>query len=153
MQVKCCFLFLLGSLVALSWTQNHVKMQVFSSCKHKNIVKMQVKCIFWGPRAPKSSQLGLLRCGVEAPFKLLCKTRKQYKKPWFLAVFGFLGLCSPSPPWIWGALQPGSFYTPNHKKNARYGAIFGLFSGQKMLQISFETNTDFMKNAQNHVNH
>ena len=64
----------------------------------ENTVKMQVKCIFWGPRAPKSSQLGLLRCGVEAPFKLLCKTRKHCKKPCFLANFGFLGLGSPSPP-------------------------------------------------------
>ena len=98
MQVKCCFLFLFGSLVALSWPQNHVKMHVFSSCKQKNTVKMQVKCIFWGPRAPKSSQLGLLRCGVEATFKLLCKTRKHCKKPWFLANFGFLGACSAPPP-------------------------------------------------------
>ena len=97
MQVKCCFVFLFGSLVALSWPQNHVKMHVFPSCKQKIIVKMNVKCIFWGPRAPKSSQLGLLRAGVEATFKLLCKTRKHFKKPWFLALVGSLGAWLPPP--------------------------------------------------------
>ncbi len=126
MQVKCCFLFLFGSLVALSWPQNHVKMHVFSSCKQKNTVNMQVKCIFWGPRAPKSSQLGLLRCGVEDPFKLSYKTRKHCKTQWFLASVGFLGACLPPPhQQKKGALQPGSFYTPNHK-TACYGGIFGL---------------------------
>lgn len=37
MQVKCCFLFLSGSLVALSWPQNHVKMQVFLLASRKTL--------------------------------------------------------------------------------------------------------------------
>ena len=34
-QVKCSFLFLFGSLVALSWPHNHLKLHVFCSCKQK----------------------------------------------------------------------------------------------------------------------
>ena len=117
---------------------------------------MNVKCIFWGPRAPKSSQLGLLRRGCEAPFKLLCKTRKHCKKPWFLANFGSLGAWFPPPLQKKGALQPGSFYTPNHK-TACCGGIFGLFFCQRYCNLSCcklasKQNSDFMKNAQNHVN-
>ena len=156
MEVKCCFLFLFGSLVALSWPQNHVKMQVFSSCKQKNTVKMQVKCIFWGPRAPKSSQLGLLRRGCEAPFKLLCKTRKHCKKPWFLANVGFLGACWATHPPYFRGFATRFFLYPNHKTPC-YGGIFGLFFGQKYCNLSCcklasKPNSDFMKNAQNHVN-
>ena len=70
----------------------------FSSCTQKNFVKMQVTCICWGPRAPKSSQLGLLRAGVEATFKLLCKTRKHCKKTMVFGSFWFSWGCDPPPP-------------------------------------------------------
>ena len=148
MQVKCCFLFLLGSLVALSWPQNHVKMHVFSSCKQKNTVKMQVKCIFWGPRAPKSSQLGLLRRGCEAPFKLLCKTRKHCKKPWFLANFGFLGAWfpPPPPPYLRG-FATMFFLHPKPQNCLLRWHVWALFLPKILqlilLQISFETKQRF----------
>ena len=116
---------------------------------------MRVKFIFWGPRAPKSLQLGLLRAGVEATFKLLCKTRKHNKKPWFLALFGSLGAWLP-PPWSWGALQPRSFYTPNYKTTC-YGGSFGFFFWHKYCNLSCckwasKQIGDFMKNTQNHIN-
>ena len=65
--------------------------------------------------------------------------------------------CGPPPPLQRkGALQPGSFYTPDHK-TACYGDIFGLFFWQKYCNLSCcksasKQNRDFMKNAQNHVN-
>ena len=125
-------------------------MQVFSSCEKKNAAKMQVTCIFWGPRAPKNPQLGLLRCGVEGLFKLLCKTRIHYKKHGFgqLLVLLRLGF-PPLPPKKKGALQPGCFSTPNHK-TACYGGIVGLFFWQKYCNSSCckfasKRYTDFMK--------
>ena len=61
-----------------------------------------------------------------------------------------------SPPQTKGALQPGSFYTPNHK-TAHYGCIFWPSIGQKYCNLSCcklasKQNSNFMKNAQNHVN-
>ena len=127
MQVQCCFLVLFASLVALSWPPNPVKMQVFSSCKQKITVKMQVTCIFWGPRAPKSSQLGLLRAGVEATFKLFCKTRKHRKKPWFLALFGSLGAWFPPHPSKFEGLCNQVVFTPQTTKLLATVAYLSLF--------------------------
>ena len=158
MQVKCCFLFLLGSLVALSWPQNHVKMQVFSSCKQKNTVKMQVKCIFWGPRAPKSSQLGLLRRGCEAPFKRLCKTRKHCKKPWFLVNFGPLGAwCAPPPPSKKKGLSNQVLFTPHITKLPATVTFLGSFFDKNiatyLVANQLRNKTEILwKNAQNRVN-
>ena len=133
MMVKCSCLCLFGSLVALSWPQNHAKMHVFPSCKQKNIVNMQVKCIFWGPRAPKSSQLGLLRCGVEAPFKLLCKTRKHCKKPWFWANFGFLGSCwAPPPPLNLRGFATMFCFIPQTTKLHATVAFLGFYFGKNI---------------------
>ena len=58
---------------------------------------MQVACLSLGPGAPKSSQLGLLRCGCEATFSLLCKTRKRRKNAGFWPFLVLLGLWSPPP--------------------------------------------------------
>ena len=70
--------------------------------------------------------------------------------------FWFLGACSPPTPWIWGALQPGCFLTPNHK-TACYGCMFEAFFGHKSCNLSCckfasKPNSDFMKKAQNHAN-
>ena len=75
----------------------------------------------------------------------------------FWQILVLLGLGRRPPPLrIWGALQPGSFYTPYHK-TACYGDIFGLFFCQTYCNLSCcksasKQNRDFMKNAQNHVN-
>ena len=65
---------------------------LFEMRKHRtNAGKMR---LCW-TGAPKSSQLGLLRCGCEATFSLLCKTRKQRKNAGCLALFGSLGALVP----------------------------------------------------------
>ena len=58
---------------------------------------MQVRCFSLGPGAPKSSQLGLLRCGCEAFFSPLCKTRKHCKNARIVPFLLLLGLRSKPP--------------------------------------------------------
>ena len=69
------------------------------------------------------------------------------------------GLVSPPPPKKnWGALQPGCFYTPNHK-TACYGGIVEPFfvflqnyCNLSCCKFASKQNNVFMKNTQNHIN-
>ena len=152
MQVKLCFFSLFGSLVALAKPQIPVKMHVFSGWGQENTVKMQVFCFFWGPGAAKSSQLALLRCGCEATFSLLCKTRKHRKNAGFGPFFGLLGLWSHPPLNTEGFCNQVVFYRTqeNHVKMQSKSLFLELGFPKKeqpnFLKIAFEGFCPFCKN-------
>ena len=103
---------------------------------------MQVKCLSLGLGAPKSSQLGLLRAGCDALFLILCQTRKHYKNAGIGSFLCLLGLWSTPPaPWIWGALQPGTFFL-KIRKPCKFPIRMALFWDQ----VAKETATNICEN-------
>ena len=122
----------------------------FSSCKQKNTVNMQViKCICWGSRAPKNSQLGLLRRGVGTTFKLLCRTRKHCKNYCFWHFLVLWGLAPPPTlplPYLRG-FATMFFLHPKLQNCLLRWHCWALFLSKILqvilLQISFETKHRF----------
>ena len=112
---------------------------------------MQVELIFWRPRAPKSSQLGLLRCGVAATCEPWCKTRKHCKKTMVFGNFWSSWGCGPPPPPSeYEGLYNQVAFTPQATQLHATVAFLGLFIWQKCCNLSCckcasKQNNDFMK--------
>ena len=117
---------------------------------------MQVFRFSFGPGAPKSSQLGLLRCGCEATFSLLCKTRKHSKNADCWPFLVLLGLTSPPPLGTEGFCNQVVFHRKQENTVKMQSKSLFLELGfpkkqqPNFLKIGFEGFCSFWKNQQKH---